>query len=295
MRPESSTTPSSVQDTCAEPFTALKCAPQGEQMNSATIVSWNIWEGMGAQIVDGVAHVDTARLEKIRQTLNDIRPDVVVLNEALWCQEENGFFIDYKRLLGFEHSVQDLYDKHWGNMIVSHRPLDNPFRFRIHNRGGLRVNIGSPALTVATYHPHPSRYPAHKAQDFQRLLEGCVGPTVVCGDFNAVSPEDVLDEVALTQAFASFSRKPASDVARFTEGGRAVFNCLTQLGFSDAVAFSDRHPTIPTDALNPKKDTAMRIDHAWHKDTQFCRARVWDTPLTQWASDHLPLVIKVKW
>lgn len=263
-------------------------------MNSLTLVSWNIWEGMGAHIIDGVAHVDLSRLEKIRTTLEIIKPDVVVLNEALWCKEENGFYIDYKKLLGFEHSFEDLYDKHWGNMIVSHRPIAQSFRFRIHNRGGLRIVLDN-ALSIATYHPHPSRYPAHKAQDFKKLLEDCVGPTVVCGDFNAISPDDAVDEVALTQAFSNFSKKPASDLARFTEGGRAVFQTLTQLGFTDAVGVGDRQPTIPTEALNPSKDTSMRIDHAWSKDTKSCSAKVWDTPMTQWASDHLPLVVKVKW
>lgn len=260
-------------------------------MNKLKVVSWNIWEGIGAHIINGVAHVDAARLEKIRTTLDEIQPDVVVLNEALWCQEENGFYIDYKKLLGFEYSYEDLYDKHWGNMILSHYPLQATFRFRIHNRGGLRVVLESGA-TIATYHPHPSRYPAHKAHDFQKLLEQCDGPTLVCGDFNAISPDDVIDEVALTQAFSAFSKKPATDVARFTEGGRMVFDTLRQLGFVDAVEQHARRPTIPTDALNPTKDTAMRIDHAWCKNLQ-CTAEVYDTPTTQWASDHLPLVISI--
>lgn len=263
-------------------------------MNTLTVVSWNIWEGIGAHIVNGVAHVNQLRLDKIRATLDEIKPDVVVLNEALWCEEENGFFIDYKKLLGFEHSHQDLYDKQWGNMIVSHRPIASTFRFRIHNRGGLRIVLEN-GLTIATYHPHPSRYPAHKAQDFQTLLDGCSGPTLVCGDFNAISPEDDIDEVALTQAFAAFSKKPATDLARFSEGGRAVFQTLTTLGFADAVSIKDRRPTIPTEALNPIKDTAMRIDHAWHKNTKHCSAHVWDNPTTQWASDHLPLVVRVQW
>lgn len=260
-------------------------------MNALKVVSWNIWEGIGAHIIDGVAHVDLARLEKIHVTLDEIKPDIVVLNEALWCQEENGFFIDYKKLLGFEYSHQDLYDKHWGNMILSHHPLVSTFRFRIHNRGGLRVVLDN-GLTIATYHPHPSRYPAHKAQDFRKLLDQCMGPTLVCGDFNAISPDDNIDEVALTKAFSAFSKKPASDLARFTEGGRAVFQTLIELGFADAVKEHARKATIPTDALNPKKDTAMRIDHAWYKNMQ-CNAQVYDTPATQWASDHLPLVITI--
>ena len=55
---------------------------------------------------------------------------------------------------------------------------------RIYNRGGLIAIIDTPGgqLSVASYHPHPGRYPENKALDFGQLVGGLTGPVIVCGD-----------------------------------------------------------------------------------------------------------------
>lgn len=256
------------------------------------IVSWNILEGMGSSVVNGVVHPNPQRLSYVKKTLAELKPDVVVLNEALWCVPHNGLFIDYKELLGYRYSSADLYNEHWGNVILSNSPLTEQSVFRIHNRGGLSAKWNG--LTVATYHPHPHRYPAHRANDFKQLLADLSGPVVVCGDFNAISPDDRVDEVKLTAAFAEFSSTPAVSLARFTEGGRVIFKALQDMGFSDGIPHSFRRATIPTRLLSESVKSAVRIDHLWLKNAQVHNGGIIETEHTHYASDHLPIFADVE-
>lgn len=260
------------------------------------VLSWNILEGWHApKEASQGPRWDEARLAAARDVIDRTRPDILVLNEALWCLPRDGYFVDYANQLGFEHAFCDIYDGVWGNAILSRHPLIHAHRFRIHNRGGLLVEVEHAGWTlgVATYHPHPSRYPHNKASDYVRVVPvDYPHPFVVCGDFNVISPEDHPDSAALVQAFSRFSTKPEEDVARFIEGGQEVFPALLQLGLRDAFAPADRHATIPTDLLSLDKSSAMRIDHAWvNEKTRVISAQVLVEPATQIASDHYPLLL----
>lgn len=262
------------------------------------VMSWNILEGWHKSGRKGdLPQLQPHRLCAAQQLIAKIAPDVLVLNEALWCRPHAGHFIDYASLLGFGHIFCDTYDQEWGNAIVSNLPLDDNFRFRIHNRGGLRVKVQLDGwnASIATYHPHPSRYPANKASDYAALVPvGLDHPLVVCGDFNAISPDDGVDEVKLVQAFARFSQNPASDLARFTEGGRRVFQALSNMGMRDAIPSADRTFTMPTDLQSRDKSSGMRIDHAWvNTMTRVVAATIVHDPLADTASDHYPLVVDI--
>lgn len=269
-------------------------------MNTCKIMTWNILEGMHLPLRDRASPapvMDEARLRAIQEVVLANAPDVLVLNEALWSRPVDGHFVDYAQLLGFPHFFADTYDGPWGNIILARAPFASEHRFRIHNRGGLRVQLTGPApLAISTYHPHPSRYPAHKSQDFHTLLKNVVGASVVCGDFNAISPEDAPDEVALTAAFARFAPYPATSLSRFTEGGREVFGQLAKLGYRDALPVARRRATMPTDMVTANKDSAMRIDHIWVNDTvEVLESEVLRGPLLEQASDHYPVLARVAW
>lgn len=262
------------------------------------VMCWNILEGWHkAGRKADLPQLQPHRLEAAQALIAQVAPDILVLNEALWCRPHNGHFVDYAKLLGFAHTFCDTYDNEWGNAIVSNLPLDDNFRFRIHNRGGLRVKVEFNGwhASVATYHPHPSRYPANKASDYAALVaSGLDHPLVVCGDFNAISPEDSVDEVQMVQAFSRFSENPASDLARFTDGGRRVFDALSSMGMRDAIALDDRTYTMPTDLQSRDKSSGMRIDHAWvNAKTQVVAGKILHDPLADIASDHYPLVIDI--
>lgn len=255
------------------------------------LVVWNILEGFHQA---GTSIPDDARIAAARAVLADLAPDVLVLNEALWCEPHGGRHVDYAGLLGFRWSAASLYDGAWGNAVLSRLPIAASSRFRIYNRGGLRADVVTPGGTVrvATYHPHPSRLPANKAADFLALVSGWDGPLIACGDFNAINPDDAPDRAALHRAFGRFSARPAQDADRFVDGGAAVFPALSGAGLADAVPTAGRRHTIPTDLASRDKASAMRIDHVLaNRLVAVSGGEVVRHPAAEAASDHYPVLI----
>lgn len=266
---------------------------------SLRLMSWNLLEGCHipkAKNRDGAPKLDPDRLAAAQALVAKINPDILVINEALWCQEVEGYRVDYAQLFGFPYSCVRLYDGVWGNAILSKLEVSACHNFSIYNRGGLVATLrdGERKVQVGTYHPHPSRYPQHKAADYLDLIKAADGhiPLALCGDFNAISPEDHPDHEVLTKAFEAFSSKPGPDSARFIDGGRAVFQALLQAGMRDAIELEGRKATMPTRLVSDARDGAMRIDHIWvNAISQVRDGLVIHDALADAASDHYPVVV----
>jgi endonuclease/exonuclease/phosphatase family metal-dependent hydrolase len=241
--------------------------------------------------------LDRERAEAAKKVVYDLHPDVLVLNEALFCRDHAGKRVDYGELFAFPYEVSALYDGAWGNAILSRLPIIRSQELRIYNRGGLVAVIDTPsgALTVASYHPHPHRYPENKALDFTRLVAGLGGPVIVCGDLNCISPEDRVDRSKLIEAFRAFSNDPETAVDRFIESGRLVFDSLSKFGLKDAIPTSGRRYSIPTDLISLDKSSGMRIDHVLANDKiEIVTGEVVHSPATNQASDHHPVMVEFR-
>ncbi len=267
--------------------------------NSLRLVSYNLLEGL-RPIAPDVAehrHLDRERAEAARTVVRDLRPDILVLNEALFCRQYLGRTVDYAGLFGFPYEAAALYDDAWGNAILSRHPIVRSHEMRIHDRGGLAAVIAVPTgeVTVASYHPHPSRHPEEKASDFVRLVADVTGPLIVCGDLNCISPDDVIDRGQLIAAFRSFSSEAEMAVERFLESGRQVFAALRELGLQDAIPPTGRRYSIPTDLINADKSSAMRIDHVLANDAvEVLDGEVVHSTASNLASDHHPVVLEFR-
>jgi endonuclease/exonuclease/phosphatase family metal-dependent hydrolase len=260
------------------------------------LVSFNILEGL--KPIDPLAKerrlIDRNRSAAAMSLIADLKPDIMVVNEALYCRLYAGRKVDYAELFGFPHHVAALYDGAWGNAILSRFPIAQSKEMRIYNRGGLSALIETPMgnVTIASYHPHPKRYPENKAQDFAKLLSGADGPLIVCGDFNCISPQDDIDRDCLIEACSAFSRDPEATVDQFLRSGQLVFKTLAGLGLADAIPPAGRRYTIPTDLLNKNKASAMRIDHVLaNQMIDIVEGEVVHTEASNLASDHHPLLI----
>jgi endonuclease/exonuclease/phosphatase family metal-dependent hydrolase len=250
------------------------------------IMTWNVLEGFNRP---GTADVDLSRLERARTVVARLGPDVLVLNEALWCEPHGDRHVDYASLLRFPHCRTGLYDCQWGNAVLSMEPIRSARKFSIYNRGGLGVTLES-GLSVATYHPHPSRRPHMRARDVRTMLLREPRPLVFCGDLNAISPEDAVNVPALETGFARFASDPAVSVARFVEGGREMFRELEAAGMRDAIPEAGRRHTIPTDLLSKDKGSAMRLDHVMvSADVDVMGGMVVEDADAEAASDHRPV------
>jgi len=261
------------------------------------LVSFNILEGLRPTPADEAERrrLDRERAEAAKEVVADLDPDILVLNEALFCRAYEGRHVDYANLFGYQHEASALYGGSWGNAILSRHPISASQEFRIYNRGGLRATINAPSgrLSLASYHPHPHRYPENKARDFAELVAGVRGPLIVCGDLNSISPEDVVDRAALEMAFRDFADNPKEVVGRFIDSGAAVFAELAALGLRDAVPAEGRRYSIPTDLINPDKRSGIRIDHILANEMiKVISGEVVHSAASNRASDHHPVMIE---
>ncbi len=127
------------------------------------LVSFNILEGLRPITAGAGAaerrQLDRDRADAARAVVAELAPDILVLNEALFCRQYAGRTADYGALFDFPFGSLALYDDEWGNAILSRYPILKSQEMRIYNRGGLVATIKTPAglLTVASYHPKTRR------------------------------------------------------------------------------------------------------------------------------------------
>jgi endonuclease/exonuclease/phosphatase family metal-dependent hydrolase len=263
------------------------------------LVSFNILEGFRPQRSADAERrlLDRERAKAAIAVVADLDPDILVLNEALFCRSHAGKTVDYADLFAFPYETAALYDGAWGNAILSRHPIARSVELRIYNRGGLTAVIDTPAgqLTVASYHPHPRRHPEKKALDFSQLVTGLTGPLIVCGDLNCISPEDAVDRGRLIEAFRAFSSDAERAVDEFIDSGKLVFASLGRLGLKDAIPPAGRRYSIPTDLINTDKTSAMRIDHILANDAiEVVGGEVVHSLASNAASDHHPVMMEFR-
>jgi endonuclease/exonuclease/phosphatase family metal-dependent hydrolase len=268
-------------------------------MQTLRLVSFNILQGLrplgaGDEERRGL---DRSRAEAAETVVRELAPDILVLNEALFCRQYRGRSVDYARLFAFPHEAAALYDGAWGNAILSRYPITRSRQVHVPERGGLIAVIESPLgqFAVASYHPHPNREPLEKAADFVRLVSGLSGPIIVCGDLNCISPEDPIDRPALVEAFRAFAKEPDAVLDQFIESGRQVFGALGRLGFRDAVPPAGRRYSIPSDLISQDKSSGIRIDHILVNDAlEVVAGEVVHSRASNRASDHHPVTVEFR-
>ena len=86
--------------------------------------------------------------------------------------------------------------------------------------------------------------------------------------------------------------RPEWAVDQFIESGKLVFARLKNLGFTDAIPRLGQRYSIPTDLINPNKDSAIRIDHILaNRSIEIVAGEVVHSPATNIASDHHPVML----
>jgi endonuclease/exonuclease/phosphatase family metal-dependent hydrolase len=258
------------------------------------VMSWNILEGAHRHREEGQPPTwDYARKHAMAALVRELDPDVLILNEALWAEEADGYRVPYGEWLGYPHMVADVYEGVWGNAILSRFPIVAHHALAVPRRSGLwaALEVFGTRWELVTYHPHPDRRPENKAHDFGALLNLATPdvPFLIAGDFNAINPADHPDLDQLAEGFARFAADPRAAARRFIESGEAIFPVLQARGLRDALDASAGH-SIPTDWLSTDKGSAMRIDHLWVNDrVQVVQADILRQGRAERASDHYPI------
>jgi endonuclease/exonuclease/phosphatase family metal-dependent hydrolase len=270
------------------------------------IVSWNFLEGGLTPSLEGYRAPQAARRQAAVQMMVELAPDVLILNEALFAETWEGQCENYAALFGFEYQAARLYDKAWGNAILSRWPIVDVQARLIHretgqNRGWLAALTGPEGRArtwVSTYHPHPQRRPHMRAADFHGFLTLLQGQrAVLCGDLNAINPADAPNEASLLESFLRFQSPAVAklSVSRMLESGRLLFeDVLPAFAWRDGMPVTGRHSSLPTALTRRLGDEGLRIDHALiSPDITVLGGEIALSPLADLASDHYPLVLDI--
>jgi endonuclease/exonuclease/phosphatase family metal-dependent hydrolase len=268
------------------------------------LMTWNILEGLLGETVNGNRHQAEERTRHAVDLVQSLQVDYFVINEALRCEPNHTKpFQNFQEIFGFPYSQSRLYDNEWGNSILSRYPIREDISLLIHpngssqNRGalGVKVETDTKPCWIATLHPHPRRHIFKRAADFDVLLEKLDGPRILAGDFNAISPEDQINEPQLVTAFEHFSQpgEAEASVRRFLEAGRILFDeVLPRYDMRDAMPIANRTYTIPTKLLSEDTSSAMRIDHVLvSKEILVADAQIIHDKRADISSDHYPIIL----
>ena len=117
-----------------------------------------------ARTDEGKQHADAAAA-----ALGLADPDILVLNEALFCREHAGHRFDYADLFGYPYETAALYDGAWGNAILSRHPIARSQELRIYNRGGLTAVTTGSVIAIDDVETFIHRV---NQQDFIRVIRG---------------------------------------------------------------------------------------------------------------------------
>lgn len=280
-------------------------------LTTTRLVAWNILEGLQQphQSLEDrkTGPLDQAREAAAKSLISELNPDILIINEALYCDTFDGVRTPYAELFALPYALPHLYDAAWGNIILSRFPILDTRRRVIHrnspttggaqNRGAsaIRIEIDGKPVWIATHHPHPHRRPEKRAEDFREFLGTMPGEIIIAGDFNAILPEDEPDHAKLVAGFLEFqsAEQAVASVDRMIAAGRHLAeDVLPQMKMRDLI--SEKRYSIPTILISsdPEVRTAMRIDHAFGTPgIDPVSGRIHHDKRAEIASDHFPLVL----
>ena len=92
--------------------------------SSLRLVTFNILEGFRPLGGDDTERrlLDRQRAEAAKEIVSELAPDILVLNEALFCHLHAGRRVDYAELFAFPYETTALYDGAWGNAHLEPPP-----------------------------------------------------------------------------------------------------------------------------------------------------------------------------
>lgn len=263
---------------------------------------YNIWHGFHSEWQKKDSHKPfifyPERLEAAKQAVRNETPDILILGEACFgnpfIERSTGrtIHINYQKEFNFPHYHYVPKGAEWGTSILSKFKIKSVEDLTTHLRIFIRSEIGDPLLFLDIAHPHPDLSEAEKTAFLNEKLRTLRKPSLLIGDFNALSDEDIYNRKQLVKAFTKIMGQAAHqkipDMLR-CEAIRAVRN--TNLIDTFKAINKEFDYTIPTDLCSTNKDSAIRIDYIFcSPDFRIKDAYVVRNALTERASDHYPVV-----
>lgn len=223
-----------------------------------TIVTWNVHGGVGA---DG-----RYAPQRIAAVLAEMQPDIAALQEV--GQRDGPPLLDALVAASGSHAVVGWTCQRWGhefgNAVLSRLPIAEATRLDLRvagcePRGALDVVIDAPLRRLRVIATHLGLRPGERRVQVKRLLRALeqetVYPTVLTGDVN-----------------------------EWYLWGRPLRWLHAHFG------------TTPAPATFPARKPFFALDRLWTEPAAMLAAlSVHRSPLARVASDHLPLVARLRW
>jgi endonuclease/exonuclease/phosphatase family metal-dependent hydrolase len=258
------------------------------------LMQYNILNGFCADFPP--YKTDTKRLLAASKTIQKIQPDILILNEAyFWqfaIQKRNiiwrGFF---DRLYSLPVSAENQF--RWAPAIITKFPIlsfDTSFSIKDFKVLIAKLKINSKPVKIISYHPHPSISEEEKAAYLNNIFKDISLPTILAGDLNAISPQDLYNRKTLEIGFSKFLNEKANKTIEDMFSFLTVRNVLnSKLTDTFIAAKKPWKHTMPTLLRSKEKDSRIRIDYIFcSKHFKIIDADVIQDKCTELASDHYP-------
>ena len=260
---------------------------------TVTVLTWNT-------LFAGRDGADDLRAKAQVELINDVRPDVFLMQEAKGLENNAG-----ASLYGLEQKIGmrgflALAPRSGQNVAVFIGPRLRPLSFDAdsthfhHALAVLKVALpdSDRSLTFISAHLCPNGPDVRRREvAYLGVLADPDALTLLAGDFNSASPHD--DEPTGFDSLAAHHRsRYLGDDLRTAD--RSVLARLEAAGWVDVgFALGDQTPTVPTRAFTGTEFPVMRCDYMLVSQALARHARTYEvmrTPLTDAASDHYPIL-----
>jgi exodeoxyribonuclease-3 len=237
---------------------------------------------------------DAERLEQATVLLQAARPDVLSLNECGLLAECDGTRLrKLEKALGMRTWLAEAASGFHVALLVrgDFEQMAELHEGFAHTALVAIARVGSSRLRIIVTHLDPFSA-SRRLREVEQLVQhvGDVCPTVLLGDLNAISPRDV--DTQQPEQWVERYRQRHLDASGAIDT-RAI-ECLEQSGLVDvhAALHPQTSATRPTVRYARSDRPAQRLDYIFASG-ELARAAsqcaVYDHPLVQTTSDHLPL------
>jgi exodeoxyribonuclease-3 len=255
--------------------------------NGLRVMSYNIWDG------------GNDRLENIISVVNEIRPDILVLNEANGFTDKNNEKLTYlSKKTDLRHYYIEVCGDGWGYhvAVLSKKPIVSVRAIKPVLRAIILTKIPvkkDQNICLVGLHLSPFTEP-DRVEEVRKLLPEIAGEksVIVAGDFNSLSPQDDYDDELV-------STLPKEAVNKFTVNGKFrydVLRLLSEHGLLEPVHNGANAQTVPT-KVGKTDHFACRLDHILISKDLAAKVQNYNTvinSLTDGASDHYPVYMDIK-
>lgn len=263
------------------------------------ILTYNIASG-GFDGYDNKAQ-EPPRLDLIKKVVNHIKPDIASLIDTfrwdkIYTNKQIANLFEYKHAYSVSLDDERLKRSGADNGITILSNIDNTAfeTINLKTRNAIKTTVDTKNSTINLYSVYLDDLSENtRMQQISELLKDISNaPTIVTGDLNTFSPEDLEKTTKLAEKFLANNPRfeelrPVLNEMAKTE----VIKALFERGFKDAS--TEHKSTYPTLLANSSNKPFVRVDYCLYKNLEIKNFDVLYEKIFDKTSDHYPILIEI--